>query len=397
MKTGRGKVNVLHIVNTISGKADGVFRHIFLLCRDLDRIKFRVFLAYQGGEAVIEAKLKQLENVECIRLPKLRNEYSIRPIFQLVSLLRKEDIHIVHAHFIKPLIFARLAARMVGTPVVIFKAHGLFYDTRGASILKRMAYVYGNRIAERIRPTDCIIAPSRDTLEYILGRFPRLSSDQGQVIYDGADLSTFEDVHTDTDPFGKGSGECLVGVVARLTYEKSVDRFIRCIPYVLEKSRMVRFVVVGDGPLELDLKRLARDLGVYDRVWFTGYRDDVQNIMNGLDVVVIPSQRESGPLVLWEAMALGKPVIAAPVGAIPEVIRNRNIGILLDAVEEKGIADAIVYMVQNESVRLDMGECGRQMTMRRYNSRQMVSGTEKLYARLLWKKQASRRSLFQNL
>jgi glycosyltransferase involved in cell wall biosynthesis len=114
----------------------------------------------------------------------------------------------------------------------------------------------------------------------------------------------------------------LIGTVGRLTAVKGHEYLLKTAQLMLQKRRNVKFVIVGDGPLKVELQSLAAQLGITENVAFLGHQDDACALMEAMDLFVLPSLHEGIPMVILEAMALGRPVVASRVGGIPEVITD---------------------------------------------------------------------------
>jgi glycosyltransferase involved in cell wall biosynthesis len=139
----------------------------------------------------------------------------------------------------------------------------------------------------------------------------------------------------------------LLGCVARLAPEKGIDVFLRAAAMVAADVPDARFVVVGDGTLAQELPRLARHLGIGDRVDFLGHRTDARAVMAGLDVVAVSSLTEGSPLVALEAMAAGVPVVASACGGLPDQIRHGIDGLLVPPGDPVALAGPMVRLIRD--------------------------------------------------
>ena len=151
-------------------------------------------------------------------------------------------------------------------------------------------------------------------------------------------------------------------------------------------------VIVGDGPERADLERMAQELGIFKRVHFLGYRQDIPEILSALHVVAVPSRQAGFELILAEAMASGVVVVASRVGPIPEVIADGETGILVPPQDHEAFADAIIKLLGQPDRRKRMGEAGRARVRERFSIQRMVSETEALYERLVAEKMGGRKS-----
>jgi glycosyltransferase involved in cell wall biosynthesis len=132
-----------------------------------------------------------------------------------------------------------------------------------------------------------------------------------------------------------------LAVVGRLSFEKGVDLFLRSLALLRDRGFRGSALVIGDGPDRVTLEQLAASLGVDQLVSFLGHRPDVQALYGQFDLVVIPSRSEGMPNVLLESMREDVPVVAARVGAIPEVVGTTAGVILVPPEQPVPLADAI--------------------------------------------------------
>lgn len=156
-----------------------------------------------------------------------------------------------------------------------------------------------------------------------------------------------------------GHSDYLIGTVARLHPVKALDVLIRGFASYLPTARpRAKLVIVGAGPLDADLKELAASLGLGDRAIFAGFREDMPVVMNAFDVFALTSHREGLPLVVIEALASGKPVLATNVGGIPELVDDGVHGFLIPPRCPEALAQSMTTL-EDVSLRTRMGESGR--------------------------------------
>ena len=159
--------------------------------------------------------------------------------------------------------------------------------------------------------------------------------------------------------------------------------FIRSVARLRNERQNVRALVVGTGPAAGDLKTLAVSLGLGDTLHFTGFVDTVQPYVRAMDVVAVPSRKESLPLTVLEAMALERPVAAAAVGDLPDVIRDGESGIIVPPEAVAALAAALRRLMADEPLRLRLGKAARQRVISTYSIPAMSLRLADVYARML--------------
>ena len=149
---------------------------------------------------------------------------------------------------------------------------------------------------------------------------------------------------------------------------KGVDAVIRALPEVLKHSPDLLYVVIGEGDLKPHLEKLAQDSAVQDHVLFAGQQtaENLRRYYSRADLYVMPSRQEGFGLVFLEAMASGKPVMAANFGGAAEIIQEGRTGFLVDPDHPAQLADRLVRLLEDEALRQKMGAAGRQLVAERY-------------------------------
>jgi len=141
----------------------------------------------------------------------------------------------------------------------------------------------------------------------------------------------------------------MVGYIGMLSKSKGVIQFVEAIPSIILKRPKLNFIICGYGPCYQDVKKIIEDKRLREKVKLTGWVNNsrIPNYLNKLKLLVLPSRSEGLPNIILEAMACGTPVLAAPVGAIPDVIKEGETGFLLKSINPEHIANRIVKLITN--------------------------------------------------
>lgn len=262
---------------------------------------------------------------------------------KLEKIVSKENITLIHTHH-------RMAAFYVAVLGLYKKcaffstAHNTFYNKKA---LTQFSYKHSNLIA------------CGDMVKKNLVDFYSIPEKQVDVIHNA--VKPFkEDIISDrTIRELHNQGYFLVGNVGRLSEQKGMEYFIKAIPEVLKKHDNARFLIVGSGEDEEKLKRLTETLDIKNKVIFLGYRNDIQNIISQLDLLVLSSLWEGLPLTPIEAFSVGKTTVATAVDGTPEIVEDGVSGILIEPKNSKAIAEKIVFMIENPDERLKMEKAAK--------------------------------------
>lgn len=157
--------------------------------------------------------------------------------------------------------------------------------------------------------------------------------------------------------------------VGRLAPRKGVQYLLLAMPFVLRRFPNIKLNIVGDGPLRKNLETLSSSLGLQKNVQFLGHitDTDLHELYFNANAIIIPSLFEGLPIVLLEAMAAGKPIVASAVGGIPEVLKHNFSGLLVKPRDAQGIAKAIISILQDESFANYLSENAKQAAMSKYS------------------------------
>jgi glycosyltransferase involved in cell wall biosynthesis len=178
---------------------------------------------------------------------------------------------------------------------------------------------------------------------------------------------------------GRPDGAAVIGAVGRLSPEKGFDVLLRALP----ELSGTRLVLVGDGSERGRLERLARDLGVANRVEITGWVNDARSHLPSFDLFVLPSRLESFPLAVVEAMLAERAVVAAQIGSIPEAVIHGETGMVVPPDEPHSLAAAIAELLASPDRRAQMGRNARKLALEQFSAPAMARSYEHLYREVL--------------
>jgi sugar transferase (PEP-CTERM/EpsH1 system associated) len=176
----------------------------------------------------------------------------------------------------------------------------------------------------------------------------------------------------------------VVGTVGRLTGVKDQASLLQAFAQLKPTAQQpLRLVLVGDGPLRQDLQSQAANLGIADATWFAGDRTDVPELMQQMDLFVLPSLNEGISNTLLEAMATGLPLLASRVGGNPELIHDGEHGRLLPAADPQALAQALQALVDQPALRQAWGAASRRRAEQHFSLEAMVAGYQQVYDQVL--------------
>jgi glycosyltransferase involved in cell wall biosynthesis len=207
-----------------------------------------------------------------------------------------------------------------------------------------------------------------------------------------------DDFYATRDPLlvrselGADADTPVVGTFAHLSKKKGFYDLFAAMPAVLRELPKAQFWIVGQGKLWHELHQIARDSGVMDNVRFLGFRRDVPELMNAIDVMALPSRREPCALVYVEAALSRKPCIACRSGGAPESIEDGQTGMLVPVKDSEAIAQAVLTLLTNRDQAARMGKAAYERAVGLFGWDRFIHTLEDVYERVLDETSGNRRN-----
>ena len=369
-----------------TGERSGAENSLLVLIEALDRQKFRPIVACpcpgafsdrcrELGVQVFPISFHNPVRSTPYSIFVLRPRQTSRLISRLESIVKAEKVDLLHPNSYLVGVACGAVSRRLGVPVIWHVR-----DMRSGLKLQLIRYL-ADRFADRILVVSQAV---KDNLGSRLDKKVR-------VVYNGVRTKAFMDDERRRcrEELGVGPDEFLVGNVGVLMPWKGQDLFIKIARRVLDDIPAAKFVVVGpswDQSLGFDqqLKALADDLGMKDRIIFTGYRKDAPTIEASMDVYVHTS-REPDPLprVVLEAMSAGVPVVAPSNGGIPEMIADGDSGLLYPTGDIETAAMHVAHLLESPQVAKQMGDNARERARSVFSVESHVNSVQEIYAEIL--------------
>ena len=358
------------VVNLINTMPDDNYRHAVICMTDYTDFRNRI--------------KKDAVQVYCLN-KKPGQDFAV--YVRLWRLLREIKPDILHTRNLSAL-EAQLSGLLAGIKHRIHGEHGRDLDDVDGT---NPRYVMLRRL---FRPVVQRYVPMSKDLENWLIKQINVPAQKITQVYNGVDLSRFK--LSDDKPIAllppdfRSKDLMLIGTVGRLDPVKDqitlVQAFIHLLKLDPAAKNKVRLIVVGAGALQPQLQALSRDAGVDDLIWFAGERQDVADIMQTLDLFVLPSINEGISNTILEAMATALPVIATDVGGNPELVINDQTGYLVPKQNPAAMAAAFKHYLDNPALLAIHGQAGRARCVSTFSLNRMISDYVTIYDNLLGNK-----------
>ena len=393
MKTSdTSKSNILYL-DSGSGIGGGQ-RSLLLLLNLLDKDRFTPFVGCLGDSPFAAEAEKTEARVVPLSLPTAHNKIDkirrftlgdlledlrqFKVILQLHRMVKRNAIDLIHANSLSVALLGGIVARINRIPILMHKRYATSYGVL-------------DRICERLLHRVILVS------EATRWNFAPIAKQT--LIYNGVDLDAFQaspeevqDLRAELLP-DASDASIVAGVVTRITPEKGIHFLVRAIAALKGLSLMtgtdIKLLIVGGPYFQKDidymneLKQEVADLGVEDSIIFTGFLSDTRVVTSLLDIVLVPSIiPEACPRTIIEAMAVGKPVIATPLGGSKELV-TPDTGILVPPEDASAIADAIAILTTDRERLRALGKASRNRAEQLFSSEKNTALTEAVYAELL--------------
>jgi len=334
-------------------------RQSLLLVRELMRKGYAARFVVQPGSPLHDKAVAESLPVLPVRM---RGEADFWAAYRLGRLMKRHGCKLVHFHDAHAVAVGAAAARRAQVPLRF--------------ISRRVDFpVKGNAFSQRkyTRDVDGIIAISEGVRKALLDS--GIPASLISVVPSGIDFSPLREVDTRDflrREFSFAADDYLVGIVAALEDHKGHTYLIQASRILKEQAPKIKIIVVGTGSLRMELDKQARDLGVEDMVFFLGFREDVPRILASLDLFVLSSHLEGMGTSLLDAMASRLPLVATQTGGIPEVVVDRETGLLVPPRDPEALAQAVLTLYRDRHLAARLADRGFEVVHRKFSAEGMA-------------------------
>ena len=360
-------MNILFL--TTHANTGGITSYLLTLGEALVRSGHKVVVVSGGGDNVERLERAGMRHVRF----NIRTKSEAHPklwvsLPSLVSLIRDEDIHIIHAQTRVTQVWGAWAGRLTGVKMIT-TCHG-FFKPRWT---RKMFPCWGQAVIAISKPVEQHLADD-------LG----VSREKIHLIANGIDLDRFKPVDDRERREARGKmniaeAAVLIGIIARLSDVKGIDILIKAMPFILKEMTEARLLIVGQGPQEANLKKMTQDLSLRASIDFLDTIGQTRDILAALDVFVMPSLMEGLGLSVMEAQACGIPVVASSVGGLVDLIEDGKSGYLVTANDPRALAERILRVLRDPLQSKMMADRARSNIERHFSAGKMFQQTFKIY------------------
>ncbi|HXF92291.1 MAG TPA: glycosyltransferase [Nitrospiraceae bacterium] len=342
---------------------------LLMLLGALDRVRWAPIVVVPA-EGMVARRCRAMDiPIHVVPMPTLRGLGSrlLQGVLAFARLMRDMKVALVHANGSRAMVYAGLASMWVRRPVIW---HVRVAESDGR--LDRVLF----RLADRVIVNSAAVGE----------RFAWADMKKVRCIHNGVNMVHFAPRPAPRDlrkRLGMAEGEPVAASVGRFVAYKGYGDLLEAAALVQRVRPDTRWVLAGEGELRSGLEAQSRKLGLGLRVHFTGWLDDVREVLALCDVFVLPSRGEHFGRVLIEAMAMAKPVVATDGGGVPEIVRHGETGLLVPPGRPAHLAQAILILLNDPAYAVTLGMAGRERVEREFSLPKHVAAVEQLYLELL--------------
>ena len=368
------QTGILYLTSSISFL--GAERVLTELANEIDHGRFRVHIGLMVGHTDLSGIFRKeitRPDVSIVKFEKA-SRFSFRIAKEIASYIDRNEIDIVHSQGYKPDVHVLFASKISRRKCILVSA----CHTWKLRTSKEKLYRWVNLAA--LKFFDLIVAISPDVRNELIAA--GIQADRITIIDNGISLGSAEcgDARGEArSRLGLSDGDSVIGCIASLTIEKAHKDLIRAFADLAKSRPEMKLVLVGDGNELENLKNMASELSMSDRIVFAGRRNDARLLYPAFDIFALVSYAEGLPMAMLEAMASKVPVVASHVGAIPDVIEDGKNGLLVQPANIGSITKAVHRFIENSDMRLNLGRAGYETIVEKYSSKRMTGDYERLY------------------
>jgi glycosyltransferase involved in cell wall biosynthesis len=371
-------MNILQIVSSLE-EISGPANSLYLVSSGLAQKGHKVICAhYVGTQGPLVKRLLD-QNIEVINLnPKNKKISRFGRAVMLLHLIRsihKHKIEIIHAHNWDADCYAFLAAFFKDVKVFVTLHSRSYFDWMNSHKWK-----YNNFFIPKCTKFVCV---SKKIKKEFMEKC-NINENKTAVVYNCPHDDFFKPNDYDNykkirDEFRIKNDEILLGSVGNFTKFKGIKYLLQALEKI--KNDKLKLILVGEDAADMrpGYEDFIKKNGLSDKVIFAGFRQDITEILDAIDIFVFPSTEEADPIALSEAMAKAKPVIATKIAAMLEKIEDKRTGLLINPEDSGQLKQAIEFYIKNKQQAAQIGKNARQMMQEKYSFDTMIMNYEKLY------------------
>ena len=368
------KIKVLEVIR--QGQIGGGESHLLDLVTFLDKEQFEpVCLAFTPGEMI--NRLEAM-GIQCFVIDTLK-AFDLKIQRQIVELMRREQIQLVHAHGSRAASNMVWPARKLCVPI-IYTVHGWSFHDDQNLLVRTLRQWSEKLICSMANRVICVSQSNADT-----GR-ERFGLKEAVVIENGINLVRFNpngQFNELRSKFGFSEDDFVGGFIARCTKQKAPLDFLEAVRLAHEQNPKVKGLFVGEGDMDAEVDAYIAEHQMSDYIYRSPFRTDVPDLLHCINVYCLPSLWEGLSIALLEAMAMGKTIVATPTDGTKEVITHEDNGLVIPYTQPQALTDAILRFYDDRTLYEQCGSHAHALVAQRFNAERVSAAVAEIYREVI--------------
>lgn len=375
------KINILYIIDSFEAMC-GAEHNLYDVVTKVNKEKFRPIVFALKANALLDIFKSCDIEYKNLNIKKIYNYEAIKEGIKLIQFIKIKKIKIVITYHEGSDFWGGFFAKLAGIPILISNRRDMGYKLKNTHI-----YLY--KLVNRL--FDAIITVSDSVKKYIIKR-ENAPKNRVETIYNGVDIHKFDlnfDSRVIRAKINVDNESPIIGIIANIRPIKGHKYFLEAASLILKDFPKVSFLIVGscdNYAYVNELKEIARKLNIYSKITFTGEYTNIAEILSVIDISVFSSNSEGFSNAILESMAARKPVVATNTGGTPEAVIDGITGFLVEPKNSLQLANAIIKLLNNNTLAKNMGESGRKRVESFFSLSTMICRLEQLYENKLFSK-----------
>jgi glycosyltransferase involved in cell wall biosynthesis len=375
------KINVLFVIMQMG--MGGSERLVHNLAMKIDRYLFNPSVAWFYGDRILK-EFRDLE-IPLYHIPKKRS-IDISTMHMLGNIIKQNDISIVNAHHFMSMVYSFYGSKVINSKKLVYTEHSEWEIEKISQKWQIIGKYLMSRVDGVVGVTEAVSKQLQKTFQTARART--------FTIQNGVDFKAFRDGNGSTSlrmTLGLADHEKVIGIVANFRSIKNHIFLLRAFAELVKEHNDVRLLLVGQGfpndpeNSEQGIRDFVKGKALSGKVLLLGYRSDIPDLLNIMDIFCLTSHKEGLPISLIEAMAAGLPVVGTDVEGIRDVIMPNKNGFLVPIGDVMGLKNALHTLIQNESLRQKFGQKSGSLARDTYSLERCVKQYQDLFSSLMKK------------
>ncbi len=361
----------------------GAQKYVFDIATNLPKDQYDIEVIF-GGAGVLKQKLDQggIKNESIKELERDINPLKdIKTLLKLIKLFREKKPDVLHLNSSKIGAMGAVAGRLTGVKKIIFTAHGWAFNENRSAISKIiLKIIYWITIISSHKTIIVSDGMGKFVKKWLFIKNKIINIHNGVTEYPLLERTQSREMLSEKSPSLKNyTGNKWIGTIAELHSIKNIDIAIRAINEIQKESTDLKYIIIGEGEKRNELEKLIKTHKLDNVVFLIGAITEAGKYLKAFDIFILPSKSEGLPYVLLEAGLANIPTIATNVGGIPEIISDKKTGLLVRPNNEKELASAIKYYLENPLLMIEYANNLKNKVQNEFSIEQMITKTLEVY------------------